>query len=82
MQPLVIEFDESEPAKYLQLASAIRSAIMQGKLAPGVKLSSARVMANTYQLNRHTVMNALQLLVAEGWLESQQRSGYRVTKSL
>ncbi|MBB1397190.1 PLP-dependent aminotransferase family protein [Pseudoalteromonas sp. SG44-8] len=82
MQPLVIEFDESEPAKYLQLASAIRNAIMQGKLAPGVKLSSARVMANTYQLNRHTVMNALQLLVAEGWLESQQRSGYRITKSL
>ena len=82
MQPLVIEFDESEPAKYLQLASALRNAIMQGKLAPGVKLSSARVMANTYQLNRHTVMNALQLLVAEGWLESQQRSGYRITKSL
>ncbi|NMR24286.1 PLP-dependent aminotransferase family protein [Pseudoalteromonas sp. NEC-BIFX-2020_015] len=82
MQPLDIQFHESQPAKYLQLASALRSAIMQGKFAPGVKLSSARAMANTYQLNRHTVMNALQLLVAEGWLISNERSGYRVTDSL
>ncbi len=82
MQPLAIEFDDLEPAKYLQLANAIRSAVMHGKLAPGVKLSSARSMAHTYRLNRHTVMNALQLLVAEGWLESHERSGYRVTKSL
>ncbi|WP_404338558.1 PLP-dependent aminotransferase family protein [Pseudoalteromonas mariniglutinosa] len=82
MQPLDIKFTEQHKAKYLQLAQAIRTAIINAEIAPATKLSSAREMAHTYQLNRHTVMNALQLLVAEGWLISHQRSGYRVTDSL
>lgn len=82
MHPLDIQFDDTSKAKYLQLAQSIRAAIIKGNLAPGTKLSSARVMAQTYQLNRHTIMNALQLLVAEGWLVSFQRSGYCVTESL
>lgn len=39
-------------------------------------------MAQAYGLNRHTIMNALQLLVAEGWLESYERSGYSVANTL
>ena len=82
MQPLNIEFNEQRKAKYLQLAQALRSAIIKGDIAVGTKLSSAREMAQTYQLNRHTIMNALQLLVAEGWVESYERSGYKVTQTL
>ncbi|MBH0080024.1 MocR-like pyridoxine biosynthesis transcription factor PdxR [Pseudoalteromonas sp. NZS11] len=82
MQPLNIEFNNSNKAKYLQVADALRGSIVKGDIAPGTKLSSARVMAQTYQLNRHTIMNALQLLVAEGWLESHERSGYSVTQTL
>ena len=82
MQPLNIEFNEQRKAKYLQLAQALRSAIIKGDIAVGTKLSSARKMAQTYQLNRHTIMNALQLLVAEGWVESHERSGYKVTQTL
>ena len=62
MQPLNIEFNKQYKAKYLQLAQAIRTAIIEGDIAVGAKLSSAREMAKAYQLNRHTIMNALQLL--------------------
>ncbi|KTF11394.1 MocR-like pyridoxine biosynthesis transcription factor PdxR [Pseudoalteromonas sp. 10-33] len=82
MQPLNIEFNEQHKAKYLQLAQALRSAIIKGDIAVGTKLSSAREMAKIYQLNRHTIMNALQLLVAEGWIESHERSGYKVIQTL
>ncbi|MCK8118259.1 PLP-dependent aminotransferase family protein [Pseudoalteromonas sp. 2CM37A] len=82
MQPLNIKFNKQYKAKYLQLAQAIRTAIIEGDIAVGAKLSSAREMAKAYQLNRHTIMNALQLLVAEGWLESHERSGYKVTQTL
>ena len=82
MQPLNIEFNDSNKAKYIQVADALRGSIVKGDIAPGTKLSSARVMAQAYQLNRHTIMNALQLLVAEGWLESHERSGYSVTQTL
>ncbi|MBQ4863657.1 PLP-dependent aminotransferase family protein [Pseudoalteromonas sp. MMG013] len=82
MNPISIEFSSIGPARYLQLAKALRKAIKSGDLVPGTKLSSARKMADIYALNRHTVMNALQILVAEGWLESRQRAGYFVTNSL
>jgi GntR family transcriptional regulator/MocR family aminotransferase len=82
MQPININFERENKAKYLQIADAFRQSIIQGDIKPGTKLSSVRGMAQIYQLNRHTIMNALQLLVAEGWLESLERSGYRVTNTL
>lgn len=81
MQPLNIKFNNNK-AKYVQIADALRGAITKGDFLPGTKLSSARLMAQSYKLNRHTVMNALQLLVAEGWLESHERCGYSVTDTL
>ncbi|WP_152087923.1 MocR-like pyridoxine biosynthesis transcription factor PdxR [Pseudoalteromonas sp. A25] len=82
MHPIDFKASKSRGAIYLQLAQAFRDAIKSGKLLKGTKLSSARAMSVAYQLNRHTVMNALQLLVAEGWLESREKSGYFVTRSL
>ncbi|OHU84302.1 MULTISPECIES: PLP-dependent aminotransferase family protein [Pseudoalteromonas] len=82
MHPIVFEAQHNNEAIYLQLAGALREAIKAGKLVTGTKLSSARAMAPAYQLNRHTVMNALQLLVAEGWLEAKEKSGYFVTHTL
>ncbi|CAM4199972.1 PLP-dependent aminotransferase family protein [Pseudoalteromonas byunsanensis] len=82
MHPIAFQVRDSNEAIYLQLATALREAIKAGELVTGSKLSSARVMASAYQLNRHTVMNALQLLVAEGWLEAKEKSGYFVTRTL
>ncbi|MBD1582845.1 MocR-like pyridoxine biosynthesis transcription factor PdxR [Pseudoalteromonas sp. S16_S37] len=82
MHPFEFKANEGQEAIYLQLANTLRDAIKAGKLLTGTKLSSARAMSVAYQLNRHTVMNALQLLVAEGWLESREKSGYFVTSTL
>ncbi|WP_193049249.1 MocR-like pyridoxine biosynthesis transcription factor PdxR [Pseudoalteromonas undina] len=82
MQPLNIKLTSQSKAKYLQIADALRESIIKGDILAGSKLCSARDMAQAYGLNRHTIMNALQLLVAEGWLESYERSGYSVTNTL
>lgn len=81
MQPLEIVFIDGK-AKYVQIIDVYRNAIQSCSLLPGTALPSARVLSNYYQVNRHTVMTALQGLVAEGWLTSIERSGYLVSEHL
>jgi len=69
-------------AKYLMIANAIRKAIKQGQVAPAEALPSARKLAEQLHTNRHTIMAAFAELIAEGWVEAKQRSGYRVVASL
>jgi GntR family transcriptional regulator/MocR family aminotransferase len=69
-------------AKYLQLAETVRCAIRQGQLAVGDKLPSVKSISEDLGLNRHTVMKSLAELVAEGWIESIQRVGYKVLLNL
>ena len=69
-------------AKYLQLAETVRYAIRQGQLAAGDKLPSVKSISDDLGLNRHTVMKSLAELVAEGWIESIQRVGYKVVPNL
>ncbi|WP_241651664.1 PLP-dependent aminotransferase family protein [Pseudoalteromonas sp. PS5] len=69
-------------AKHKKLANQLRSMIKQGKLKPSDKLPSARKLAQLHGMNRHTVMSALQNLVAEGWLVVKERSGYWVNAQL
>ncbi|PKF57924.1 PLP-dependent aminotransferase family protein [Alteromonadales bacterium alter-6D02] len=72
----------SGQAKYLQLTSAIRESIKRGLLTAQERLPSARELALQLSLNRHTVMAAYQELIAQGWLYSQPRKGYFVSKLL
>ncbi|WP_343818228.1 PLP-dependent aminotransferase family protein [Colwellia asteriadis] len=69
-------------AKYLQIAAAFRETIKQGFLMPDEPLPSSRTLAKQLNVNRHTVMAALAELVAQGWLETKLRSGYRVAAAL
>jgi GntR family transcriptional regulator/MocR family aminotransferase len=69
-------------AKYLLIADAVRYAIKKGQLAPSEPLPSARKLAEQLKVNRHTVMAALAELVAQGWVEAKERSGYRVVDCL
>jgi len=69
-------------AKYLLIADALRQAIKQGQVAPTEVLPSARKLAQQLEVNRHTVMAALAELVAQGWVEAKERSGYRVVEQL
>jgi GntR family transcriptional regulator/MocR family aminotransferase len=73
---------DSSQAKYLQLAETVRCAIRQGQLAAGDKLPSVKSISEDLRLNRHTVMKSLAELVAEGWIESVQRVGYKVVPNL
>jgi GntR family transcriptional regulator/MocR family aminotransferase len=72
----------SSQAKYLQLAESVRCAIRQGQLAAGDKLPSVKSISEDLSLNRHTVMKSFAELVAEGWIESTQRVGYKVMPNL
>ncbi|QTH73411.1 PLP-dependent aminotransferase family protein [Pseudoalteromonas xiamenensis] len=72
---------ESIP-KYQSVQDALREAIRTGQFKPKEKLASARILAESFQVNRHTMMHALQQLVAEGWLVSKERSGYYVEDNL
>lgn len=72
----------SKQVKYLAIADALRQAIKEGQVAPTEALPSARMLAQQLTVNRHTVMAALAELVAQGWVEAKERSGYRVVEHL
>lgn len=69
-------------AKYLQFAETVRSAIREGQLIAGEALPSVKSLSADLALNRHTVMKSLAELVAEGWIESVERVGYKVVHNL
>lgn len=68
--------------KYIQLAEVIRNAIVEGQLRSGDILPSVKLLSDNLQLNRHTVMRAFAELIAEGWVISQERMGYKVADFL
>jgi GntR family transcriptional regulator / MocR family aminotransferase len=65
-----------------QLYEALRVAILGGKLKPGYRLPSSRVLASELSLGRSTVILAFEQLIAEGYLEGQAGSGTFVTRVL
>jgi GntR family transcriptional regulator/MocR family aminotransferase len=60
------------------LEGALREAVRDGRLAPGTRLPSSRVLARDLGLARNTVADAYGQLVAEGWLTARQGSGTSV----
>jgi GntR family transcriptional regulator / MocR family aminotransferase len=63
---------------FKQIDQGIRHAIHTGRLNPGQVLPSSRALATEWCVSRHTVLEALDQLLAEGYLESKPRSGLRV----
>ncbi|MBC7467048.1 MAG: GntR family transcriptional regulator [Bdellovibrio sp.] len=53
-----------------------------GHLKSGELLDSTCDLATLYQCHRFTVMSACQDLVAEGWIETSQRSRYQVSAKI
>ena len=82
MRALSLVLATENKAKYLKIADAIRNAIRQGHIAPKEVFPSSRQLALTLATNRHTVMAAFSELIAEGWVESTERSAYRVVALL
>lgn len=73
---------DCERAVYIQIADAIIAAIKAGKLLAGDPLPGSRQLALQLNLNRNTVIEALDVLLAEGWLISRERRGTFVAKDL
>ncbi|WP_337965100.1 PLP-dependent aminotransferase family protein [uncultured Flavobacterium sp.] len=65
----------SDKAIYLQIADAIIDAIKTGMLNSGNALPGSRQLAELLKVNRNTVIEALDVLIAEGWLITMERKG-------
>jgi GntR family transcriptional regulator len=65
---------------YRQIADRLRSQILAGELAAGVKLQTERELAEQFDVRRETIRQALALLRTEGWLETRQGSGNYVRR--
>ncbi|AWW29450.1 PLP-dependent aminotransferase family protein [Echinicola strongylocentroti] len=73
---------DCDKAVYLQIADAIIVDIREGKLKPGDALPGSRLLAGSLKVNRNTIVQALDVLLAEGWLTSKARKGTFVSDSL
>ncbi len=62
-----------------QLAVGIRSEVMAGGLAAGERLPAARDLADSLEINIHTVLRAYQVLRDEGFIELRRGRGAIVT---
>ncbi len=82
MKELLFTLPKSPAPKYQRLAEGLRTAIREGHLKPGDVLPSTRELAKKLKFDRHTVMNALSELVAEGWIEAQEKVHYCVVETL
>lgn len=80
---LEIQLNEnSEKAIYLQIADAIIKDIHSRRLKPGDALPGSRNLAELLKINRNTVVEALNVLLIEGWLVSKERQGTFVADAL
>lgn len=65
-----------------QIYDGFRSAILEGRLRPGQRIPSTRVLATEVRVSRFPVLNAYTQLLAEGYLESRVGSGTVISSSL
>ncbi|TDP93770.1 GntR family transcriptional regulator [Labedaea rhizosphaerae] len=70
----MLDPDDPRPP-YVQVANALRAAILTKKFTPGDKLPSRNELAKTYNVAPMTVQNALRELREEGLIISRQGSG-------
>jgi len=65
-----------------QIYDAYREAILEGRLRPGQRIPSTRVLASEIAVSRFPVLNAYAQLLAEGYLEGRVGAGTIVSRSL
>ncbi|MFN3626488.1 PLP-dependent aminotransferase family protein [Parvibaculum sp.] len=78
---IALDADAAAPL-YRQLYDALREAILEGRLAPGARLPSSRLLASELGVGRNTVLAAYDQLTAEGYLEGQVGAGTVVAATL
>lgn len=67
---MLIRVDPAKPEPlYEQLAAGIRASIVDGRVAYGERLPSARALGESLDLNLHTVLRAYRMLRDERMIE-------------
>ncbi len=74
---LLLELDQTG-GRRTAIIGSLQRAIRDGRLAPGARLPSSRVLAADIGVARGTVAEAYDQMVAEGWLAARQGSGTAV----
>jgi GntR family transcriptional regulator/MocR family aminotransferase len=70
------------PPIYRQIYARIAGAVLDGRLAPGARLPSARSLAAQLSIARGTVETAYQLLAGEGYIVARGAAGTIVAPAL
>src|SRR5215470_7636702 len=79
----VVAINRTSPLPlHRQIYDGFRSAILEGRLRPGQRIPSTRVLATEIHVSRFPVLNAYGQLLAEGYLESRVGAGTVVSSSL
>ncbi len=76
----MLTYELSEKNKYYALYRAVRGDILSGNLKHGDKLPSKRGLAEHLGISVITVQTAYEQLLAEGYIQSEQRRGYFVSE--
>ncbi|KEF38677.1 transcriptional regulator [Schinkia azotoformans MEV2011] len=66
---------------YLQIVHLIREKITRGEWPVGSKLPTQREMAKQFNVNRSTVITAIEILKSEGLLEGKTGSGIYIVNN-
>jgi GntR family transcriptional regulator/MocR family aminotransferase len=78
---ILLERGTATPA-WLQIANALIEAIRKGRLAPGTALPGTRELAALVGVNRKTVQQSYDELIAQGWLTAEATRGTFVSAML
>src|ERR1700731_1894445 len=79
----MIAIDRKAPkALHRQIYEAYRPAIVDGRLRPGQRIPSTRMLASEIGVSRFPVLNAYAQLLAEGYFESRMGAGTVASSSL
>lgn len=62
-------------ARWSQIAGALRADIAAGRFAPGARLPNESLLADRFEVHRHTLRQAVRQLVHEGHLRVEQGRG-------
>ncbi len=79
----LVALDAASPAPlHRQIYLNLRNAILAGRISPGAQIPSSRDLARELGVGRNTVLNAVEQLIAEGYLQGEQGSGTYVNRTL
>src|SRR5262245_50854011 len=73
---------DSRVPRYLQVASALRRRLRDGRWSVGDKIATLEELEREFNVARVTVRQAIELLQSEGLLKSHQGRGTFVTKAV